>query len=603
MYCAYEIRKLKLNRTRFSLLCLVAAIALLLSFVGLSVFAQTPSLPLKPRPESYVFEEIKLPGDTPIRDMLALLQDKHGFVWMAGRHGLMRYDGHDFKIFRNIPGDTNSLADTELLSLHLLGDTLLCIGGIHGVSLMDIHTEKITNLACDQHGNPVEWVNDFFPDSDGTIWLAALNGLYSLNPGLSGITNHPLDLPPITKGNPAFAKRVYCIAQHTMDENRLMLGTECGLLSFDKKRRAIHKIYPNTEATFWRSQPPVYKFRREGNYLWAMCWISGMPRFDMETETWKNFAYPETNDLLQTTNNVWAVNDFMLKNENELWVCDWERGLFVLDKGKQELVQPEQAKSCDVLKKFRLSIFQLADGALWLSCEEGLWRQNLRARRFEEMDIPFPHTWVTAALHDEETDEYYFGFTWDSYGMACWNSTTQQWTYYQPETDKEKMFHTSDIFKDSHGVVWVATTQRGLWRVDKQSKTLKPFSPPNEDHSALWNNTIFKIFEDSRKNLWLGTGKSGVIRLNRGRTRADYFVNSPEDTTSLYGNTYFRAIEEDCRGRIWIGSHNGFCTFDPETEKFSREIPRQLQKNGIRDGYTYSIVKDTTNAVWFNVFS
>jgi len=97
----------------------------------------------------------------------------------------MRYDGHDFKIFYNIPGDTTSIIDTDVLSLYLLGDTTLCIGGKHGVSLMDIRTEKITNLENDQDGNPVESINYFYPDEDGTIWIAALNGLYSFKPDLS----------------------------------------------------------------------------------------------------------------------------------------------------------------------------------------------------------------------------------------------------------------------------------------------------------------------------------------------------------------------------------------------------------------------------------
>ena len=282
----HEIREFKLSGTRLYLFRSLGIVAPLFLLFHFTISAQTTTLPLKSRSEEYVFKEIRFPGDEPIRDILALVQDNRGFVWMAGKHGLMRYDGHDFKIFRNIPGDTTSLIDTDLLSLYLLGDTILCIGAKHGVSLMDIRTEKITNLENDQDGNPVEWINYFYQDEDGAIWIAALNGLYSIKPDLSGIINHYLDTPPITKGNPAFAKRVYCITQHSLDKNRLMLGTECGLISFDKKRKTIHKIYPNREATFWRSQPPVYKFVQEGNYLWCRCWISGIPRFDMETETW-----------------------------------------------------------------------------------------------------------------------------------------------------------------------------------------------------------------------------------------------------------------------------------------------------------------------------
>lgn len=597
----HDIQEFNLSGISLYFSRLVSVLMLFLFSHYFPVFAQTPTLPIKQHSDEYVFKEIKLPNDEPIRDILAILQDKHGFVWMAGKHGLMRYDGHDFKTFRNIPGDTTSIIDTDLLSLYLVGDTTLCIGGKHGISLMDIRTEKITNLANDQDGNPVEWINNFYKDKDGTIWIAALNGLYSFKLDLSGIINHYLDTPTITKGNPAFAKRVYCITQHSIDKNLLMLGTGCGLVSFDKKRNTIHKIYPNTELKFWRSEPPVLRFTQEGDYLWCICWISGMPRFDMKTETWKNFVYPKTDECTGITANEWSANDFMLKNKDEIWVCEWDRGLYVFNKKDEKLSPLKQEQTYNVINKPYLTIFKLNDGAIWLSSEEGLWRQNLRAKQFELLDIPFPHTWVSAFLHDEETNEYYFGMSWESYGLACWNSLTRQWIYYQTEKNKEEMLHTSDIFKDSTGVIWVATMVRGLWYIDKKSKTLKSFSLPDKKFSHFWNNTIYKVFEDSRKNLWIGSGKNGVARLNFDRTKADYFINNAQDSTSLYGNTHFGAIEEDRYGRIWIGSRTGFCTFDPKTETFSREIPLKLQKKGIRDGYTYSIVKDTTNVIWLTI--
>lgn len=601
MFYTCPIRALKLRGRRLQPFRLAAAVILLLLMFPFITIAQTLTLPLKPRTEEYVFNEIRLPGDEPIRDILAIVQDARGFVWLAGKHGLMRYDGHDFKIFRNIPGDTNSIVDTDLLSLYLLGDTILCIGGKCGISMMDIRTEKITNLTKDQDGKSVEWINQFYRDKDGTIWIAALNGLYSFKSDLSGIINHHLKTPPIPKGNPAFAKRVYSIIQHSKNENWLMLGTECGLISFDKKRNGIHKFYPNMEASFWRSQPPVYKFRQEDDYLWCLCWISGIPRFDMATETWKNFSYPDFDERIDTTKKIRAINDFMLKNEDEIWICDWDRGFYIFNKNSEKLSPPDQKQTYDVLNRANLSIFRLKDGALWLSNKDGLWRQNLRAKQFQILDIPFSHNWVSTTLHDEETDEYYFGLYWESYGVPCWNSTTQEWTYYQPENDKEEMFNTNDIFKDSHGVIWVATSNRGLWYIDKQSQSLKPYYLTYRKPNTVWNGTFFKIFEDSRQNLWLGTSSSGIIRLNPQRTKADYFTHNPKEFNSLYGTTYFRAIEEDQYGRIWIGSRTCFCTFDPITETFSRKIPLRLQTIGVRDGYTYSIVKDTNHGIWLTV--
>lgn len=115
MFYTNHIWKLKLNGTRLYLFRLIGVVGLFFLLTHTFTYAQTRTLPIKSRSEEYVFKEIKLPGDEPIRDILAILQDKHGFVWMAGTQGLMRYDGHDFKLFRNIPGDTSSIIDTDLL--------------------------------------------------------------------------------------------------------------------------------------------------------------------------------------------------------------------------------------------------------------------------------------------------------------------------------------------------------------------------------------------------------------------------------------------------------------------------------------------------------
>ena len=97
-----EIRELKSSGRRLYLFRLLGLAAPLFFLIHFTASAQTPTLPIKSRAEEYVFKEIKLPGDEPIRDILALVQDSRGFVWMAGKHGLMRC-GHDFKIFHNTP--------------------------------------------------------------------------------------------------------------------------------------------------------------------------------------------------------------------------------------------------------------------------------------------------------------------------------------------------------------------------------------------------------------------------------------------------------------------------------------------------------------------
>lgn len=167
---------------KYPLFCFACVALLLFILPSNFIYAQQNDLPIKPRQEAYYFDEVKFPGNEPIRDVVDLVEDSRGFIWMASRHGLIRYDGHDFKVFRHNAGDNSTLADTELWALHILGDSLLCVGTTNGISLLDLRDEKINNLLFDQYGNSISVVSCFYIDRDGQMWIGGLKGLYSIQP-------------------------------------------------------------------------------------------------------------------------------------------------------------------------------------------------------------------------------------------------------------------------------------------------------------------------------------------------------------------------------------------------------------------------------------
>ena len=559
--------------------------------------AQPLSLPLKPQSEEYFFEEVKFPDGALVRGVVSLAKDNRGFIWLAGKHGLLRYDGHDFKRFRYVPGDRRSIIDTEVNTLRILADTVLCVGGIHGITLIDLPSEKIRNITHDNRGQALGYINCFFPDEAGKVWIAGLMGLYSFNDDLSAVIHHPLPPLPVARGNPAFTKRLYDIDSHVNDPNLLMLASEAGLLSFDKKRDSLHKAYPNPGLHYHRSYSPVYQLERDGRYLWAKHWMAGIPRFDMLTESWENFAYPDE----KRNRNIRAISDFIIKNEREIWICDWDRGLSLFEKGGDSIKPIPGTENNIPLRNPKMSIFRQEDSTLWLANYNGLWVQNRSKNRFQTLDIPYFYTWVMPVLHDRETDDYYFGLVHKTFGVALWNSVSKTWNHLRTESNRQEEVNTYDIFKDSRGVIWFGTAGRGLWYLDKEKKRLRAFRLPDGSLLETSRKTVYKIFEDSRGNLWLGVGSGGVVRIDSTRSQATYFNHIEGDSNSLMDGTHFRTIAEDKRGRIWFGNLKGFCTFDPNSGHFSQSIAQQLYECGVKPADTYSIVCDTTGAVWMTI--
>ncbi len=76
----------------------------------------------------------------------AMLKDSRGFLWFGTANGLCRYDGYDFKTFRRISGDSNSLPGNYVVQLAEDLDGKIWIGLLRdGISCYDPATGIFKN--------------------------------------------------------------------------------------------------------------------------------------------------------------------------------------------------------------------------------------------------------------------------------------------------------------------------------------------------------------------------------------------------------------------------------------------------------------------------
>ena len=60
------------------------------------------------------FKNISLDEGLSQSVVLDIVQDDLGFLWFATQDGLNRYDGYDFKVFKNDPRSTNSISSNTI---------------------------------------------------------------------------------------------------------------------------------------------------------------------------------------------------------------------------------------------------------------------------------------------------------------------------------------------------------------------------------------------------------------------------------------------------------------------------------------------------------
>ena len=106
-----------------------------------------------------------------------ILQDKQGFMWFGTQDGLNRYDGYNFRIFKNIPLDSTSISDNFIFSIYEDKNGTLIIETQRGkFNKYNPKTESFTLVKKDN----VDLVNStlntlkaFFIESNGISWIGS----------------------------------------------------------------------------------------------------------------------------------------------------------------------------------------------------------------------------------------------------------------------------------------------------------------------------------------------------------------------------------------------------------------------------------------------
>ena len=152
--------------------------ALALSLLGLGfhpLFAQEQLLPV------LHFETLE--GFRPEWVTAQVVRDSFGYVWIGTLNGLRRYDGYDYKEYRNIPDDPSSLSSSRIHSLLVDRKQRLWVGTTEkGLSLYDRSHDRFINFYPypDDSSSGSRVVHRMTEDHSGNIWLATLGGVISV---------------------------------------------------------------------------------------------------------------------------------------------------------------------------------------------------------------------------------------------------------------------------------------------------------------------------------------------------------------------------------------------------------------------------------------
>ncbi|TGE16981.1 sensor histidine kinase [Hymenobacter elongatus] len=553
----------------------IGFLSFLLSWASHAVTAQTTS--------ALMFRTLTAAQGLSENSVYSILQDKRGFLWLGTQDGLSRYDGVEFRVFRNDPQRAASLSSNFILSLaeDQQGHVWVGTGG-GGLCRYNPVTGRFRTFeyAPDlSTGLADNFVRVVFCDRNGQIWAGTEGGLHRFAPTTNNFRRFTHPDTPLENLR---RNSVRTIAQSTTGtlwvgtgEGRVSaLNTSTGQLEPDARWQAasaITALQPDQKGGLWVGT--------ETDGLWYLP-ATGRPQAVGRRPGEMGEAIRAL--FLDRQQVVWAgTNKGLVRHEPAT--------------GSFQVYQYRVGSASTLPDNVVLSVFQDRSGLLWAGTEGGISSFEARPSTFATypgLDGP-----VWAVCEDAA------GRTWvgtESKGLRCYDPATGQQRQFRHDPNDPGSL-SEDFVRavcvDRRGRLWVGTQSQGLDCLEPGATRFVHYRHDPAVKGSLSEDYVRTVYEDPQGSLWVGT-EGGLNRYEPGQQQFTVFRNIPHDSTSL-SNNFVRVVLQDRAGMVWVGTGGGgLCQYNPKTGRFRAfrsddHDPRSLSSNFVR-----SILEDRAGQLW-----
>ncbi len=529
--------------------------------LGSTAFTQAQSVSNKSKVE-FINTNMGLPSD----EIHKIVQDSHGFIWIATTYGLVRYDGYQIKLYNTGNSRDNGLITNHIKDIIESQDHKLWLATDKGVGRFDFLTNSFKFYNQENTGSEYiieNNVNTLTLDKDGNVWIGwAGDGIDVLDP---------------EKGH---------------------------ILHLDSTN-------PDSGLTYdWITT----LFTDSNNNIWAGTWKGGLTLINTKKNLYKALPLLNINSKEQLIN--YSPFTFYQDSNNELWIGLWDDGLIKVDINDQDSVIVEShlknTNSKSISGNIVFNITEDKENRLWIATNYGLDYMNLN----KDNNYEVSHFMETNTYNSNNFNAI-FSLLCDDAGLL-WAGTMGKGiekidfnqNQFIPQTISNYDNYTSQavhsITQTPKGEILMGVLSRGFGKYNPDTKEFIPYNKlPEFDFLTEDINTV-KCFEwDNLGNLWLGTRYKGLIKVNL-KTREYYVINN-ENNELDFKSREINDLFTDSDGFIWVSTEfglykivnysNQFKGFNIIRYAYLEEDPGSLRSNNIS-----SVYQDKSNTIWVATF-
>lgn len=288
-------------------------------------------------------------------------------------------------------------------------------------------------------------------------------------------------------------------------------------------------------------------------------WIgtdNGLSRFDGN-----QFTFYQKNNPLYSGLHANSINTICETNSNELWLGT-ENGVFIYNQIK-DIFTPFTKQTSDETKITSLitHIIQDKEGNIWIATnKQGLFLYNIQTDKLTQFEIPQNANIVIRILNDEQNNIWLSG----PYQLCKLNKVNNTFETYTIEGETEGVYSMA-LWEDSSHHIWMGTWDKGLWKLNPQTKQVEKYLTDEKEQKILH---IHSILEYSPELLFIGSD-NGLTIFNP-TTHESFLYNNYGDSEKSLSDKFIYPMLKDREGGVWIGTYyNGINYLPPYCGQFN----------------------------------
>lgn len=565
----------------------------------------------------YRFRHYRVEDGMSTNTVFKVMQDSDGLMWFGTSDGLIRYDGHGFKSYRNDPGDNQTISNV-VYSLAEGKPGLLYIGTENGLLAFDKRQESFEYILHDIH------VRSIARDTAGVIWIATLGqGIYRYDDGDVAHYNTKCNKELTSNYVPCiicderneiwcvnadkwlyhyepavddFSRRIIADGHKGQEENKAFSlccdhlgniwigGWDKGIFMYDRENKTFTGHMSRNGKAIHNGR--IHTIREISPGIIGYGCDYGFVIVDISNDEYRTFHYRPDEPWSMSDNFVY---DIMRDREGGIWVSTYFGGINYTHQSNSLFsfgMTDKTGKRGRIISRFRES----RTGVLWIGTDDaGLFRYD--RSRGDCMEIVLDENIRNLNIHAllEDGQNLWIGtYSNGLYRMNLNNGKVTHWS------DFGENAHATDIPNGESIYALYKDSQKRLWIGTKKGVTIMENGKFTSVADLGFNCDIIEIQGDDYGNIWCASINKGLYKYTPGSGTLKSIKSGADDSRRLPDETISIQVSKDV---IWIGTAgNGLFRYNIRTEQLEQisDSETLLSSQSI-----YHIVCENDN-VWLN---